>query len=231
MLNYYLTATEGRMSLFDSLLQFKFHTASKAGKDFDLTTLFDNTITKTHPTHAVTLVDNHDTQPLQQLEAYVEAWFKPLAYGLILLRQDGYPCVFYPDLFGAQYSDKGSDGNEYKIDIPVCEHINELLLLRRDYAYGEQRDYLGHANCIGWTRAGIDEVNNSGCAVVLSNGDDGFKDMEIGKQHAGKTFIDFLGNRKEEVMINENGIGTFYTNAGNISVWVSKYGLPTHRLS
>ncbi len=39
------------------------------------------------PFHAVTLVANHDTQPLQALEAPVEPWFKPLAYALILLRK------------------------------------------------------------------------------------------------------------------------------------------------
>ncbi|MDI8752022.1 hypothetical protein MJH54_31455, partial [Salmonella enterica subsp. enterica serovar Montevideo] len=41
---------------------------------------------------------NHDTQPLQALEAPVEPWFKPLAYALILLRENGVPSVFYPDL-------------------------------------------------------------------------------------------------------------------------------------
>ena len=49
------------------------------------------------PFHAVTLVANHDTQPLQALEAPVEPWFKPLAYALILLRENGVPSVFYPD--------------------------------------------------------------------------------------------------------------------------------------
>ena len=42
-------------------------------------------------------MDNHDTQPCQSLESWVEPWFKPLAYALILLRRDGYPCVFQGD--------------------------------------------------------------------------------------------------------------------------------------
>ena len=33
---------------------------------------------------------------------------------------------------------------------------------RSNYAYGMQRDYFDHANCIGWTREGDDE--HSGCA-------------------------------------------------------------------
>ena len=32
------------------------------------------------PEKAVTFVDNHDTQPCQSLESWVEPWFKPLAY-------------------------------------------------------------------------------------------------------------------------------------------------------
>ncbi len=54
----------------------------------------------------MTLVTNHDTQPLQALEAPVEPWFKPLAYALILLRENGVPSVF-ADLFGASYEDTG----------------------------------------------------------------------------------------------------------------------------
>ena len=57
---------------------------------------------------SVTFVDNHDSQPLQALESTVEPWFKPLAYAIILLRQEGYPCVFHPDYYGAEYEDSGA---------------------------------------------------------------------------------------------------------------------------
>src|SRR5690606_32321477 len=110
LLTRYLDATEGCMSLFDSAFQENLHGASIAGDAYDLRTIFDNTLLAVRPDLAVIVVDNHDTQPLQALEAPVEAWFKPLAYALILLRKDGYPCVFYPDLFGASYWDKGEDG-------------------------------------------------------------------------------------------------------------------------
>jgi len=42
----------------------------------------------------------HDTQVGQSLERWVSSGFKPLAYALILMRVDGYPCVFYGDLYG-----------------------------------------------------------------------------------------------------------------------------------
>lgn len=58
--------------------------------------------------------------------------------------------------------------------------LNNLLMLRKQKAYGMQRDYLDHPNCIGWTRAGDIEHMDSGLAVILSNGEAGFKHMEIG---------------------------------------------------
>jgi alpha-amylase len=216
----YIDATNGNMSLFDSSLHHNLHQASKAGKDYDLTKIFDDTLVKVMPDKAVTVVANHDTQPLQALEAPVDPWFKPIAYALILLRNEGYPCLFYPDLYGTNYKDRGSDGNEYDIWMPAVENIEKLLYARRDYAYGTQRDYLDHANCIGWTREGDDQHN--GCAIVISNGDNGNKTMEIGKRYTSKIFIDMLGKNAGEVEINEDGWGEFFASAGSVSVWIMK---------
>ncbi|MEO6314999.1 MAG: alpha-amylase [Chitinophagaceae bacterium] len=218
----YIDATDGKMSLFDAALHHNLHNASKSGKDYDLTTIFDNTLLSSRPELAVTVVDNHDTQPLQALEAPVEPWFKPIAYALILLIEKGYPCVFYPDIFGATYTDKGSDGNEYEIYLPGCENIDKLLAARKSYAYGVQRNYFDHGNCIGWTREGIPEMVTSGCAVLLSNGDEGFKKMEMGPAHKGKTFIDYLGKFTAEVQIDEDGFGEFHCLPGSVSVWIQK---------
>ncbi|WP_295407809.1 hypothetical protein [uncultured Thiocystis sp.] len=65
------------------------------------------------PNQVVTFVENHDSQPLQALESTVEPWFKPLAYAYILLRQEGYPCIFQAE--GADYEDRGRDGNLHRI--------------------------------------------------------------------------------------------------------------------
>lgn len=217
----YIDATEGRMSLFDSSLHKNFHEASNSGNSYNMCTIFDDTLVKERPELAVTVVDNHDTQPLQALEAPVEKWFKPLAYALILLREAGYPCIFYPDLYGAHYTDKGKDGNDYEIFLDKCENIEQLLEARCKYAYGLQRDYFDHPNCIGWTREGTDEQPGS-CAVLLTNGDEGFKSMEVGKRFAGKVFTDLLQKHPAEVTINEDGWGEFYVTAGSVSVWVEK---------
>ena len=218
LLQDYIDATEGCMSLFDSSLQQNFHIASKEGADYDLRKIFDETLTLLNPAFSVTVVDNHDTQPLQALEAPVEKWFKPLAYALILLRENGYPCVFYPDLFGAHYADKDKEGNDQEIFLDKVEKIEELLKARQQFAYGAQKDYFEDANCLAWTREGDDE--HAGCAVVLSNKDAYEKPMEMGEKYAGKQFYDFMGWFSEKVRIDENGWGNFPVPAGNVSVWV-----------
>jgi alpha-amylase len=186
-----------------------FSKASKSGNRFDMSKIFHNTLMEKNPTKAVTFVDNHDSQPSQALESWVDDWFKPLAYGMILLRENGLPCVFYGDYYGI--------GGEKPIH-DKQDLIDQLLALRINQAYGKQNDYLDHPNCIGWTREG-DEKHPGGIAVLLTNSDAGYKDMYLGKQHAGKNYVDHLGNRDETVTINADGLGTFLCAPGSISVW------------
>lgn len=217
LLQRYIEATEGSMSVFDSALHHSFHHASKSGSEFDLRTIFDDSLVASNPELAVTLIDNHDTQPLQALEAPVESWFKPLAYALILLRKDGYPCVFHPDLYGASYWDKGEDGQDYEIFLDKVDELESLLYARKDFAYGMQRDYFESANVIGWTREGDEE--HSGLAVVMSNSDGATISMEIGSRYAGRTFKDKLGKIQDEVQVNDSGWADFHCGPGSVSVW------------
>lgn len=221
LLTGFIEKTEGKISLFDPCLHHNFFLAAQQGKDFDLSTIFKGTLLEAKPFLAVTVVDNHDTQPLQALEAPVESWFKPIAYALTLLREQGYPCIFYPDLYGATYTDKNCDGVDCDVHLPAVENLDKLITARKLYAYGEQRDYFDFPNCIGWTRGGDDEHESSGCAVVISNSEEGSKNMEIGKHHAGKKFRDFLGNHSAEVTIDDNGWATFFCKAGSVSVWIA----------
>jgi alpha-amylase len=213
----YIDVMEGSTQLFDSLLHHNFYLASQGGENYDLDKIFDQTLVQVRPEMAITFVDNHDSQPVQALESFVEFWFRPLAYGMILLRIQGTPCVFYTDIYGATYDDEG-----HHIELFPLQELPILLKIRRDLAYGEQRDYLDHNNCIGWTRAGDVDHPDSGIAVVMSNGDEGFKAMEMGKDFAGKTFVDALEKRNEEIVIDENGWGEFLCNGGSVSVWVVK---------
>lgn len=214
----YLHQVDHKTQLFDAPLQLNFHHASTQGADYDLRTIFNATLTERDPLHAVTLVANHDTQPLQSLEAPVEPWFKPLAYALILLREQGVPTVFYPDLFGARYQDDGDAGEQYTVEMPAVAELEALIRARQRYAYGAQTDYFDHVNCIAFSRSGTAE--HPGCVVVLSNGDDGEKQVTLGAAFAGSAWHDYLGHRQEEVTLDESGGALFYCNAGSVSVWV-----------
>jgi alpha-amylase len=216
----YIEATAGRLSLFDASLHHNLEAASKGGKDFDLSGIFNDTLVAARPDLAVTVAANHDTQPLQALEAPLEQWFKPLAYALLLLREKGYPCVFLPDLESATYRDKGHDGQEHEIFLPACEGMDRMLQARKSLAYGLQRDYLDHPNCIGWTRQGDPGYPGSGCAVLMSNGEEGFKTMEIGPEHKGRVFKDLLDKHPAKVTIDDEGKGEFQVSAGSVSVWI-----------
>lgn len=219
-LEHYLEITDGRMQLFDSLLHHNLYLAGEEKEAYDLTKIFDGTLVQVQPLLAVTFVDNHDSQPLQALESYVDFWFRPLAYALILLREQGIPCVFYTDLYGAKYTDKDKEGEEVEVELIGLPFLTQMTTARKDLAYGLQRDYLDFASCIGWTREGIPERENSGLAVLMSNGGEGFKAMEMGTIHAGKTMKDILGNRTEEVTVNEEGWAEFFCNEESVSVWV-----------
>ncbi|MEA5602360.1 alpha-amylase [Nostoc sp. UHCC 0252] len=215
---WYVDAVRGKMSVFDVPLHYNFHQASKSGGNYDMRRILDGTMMQQRPTHAVTFVENHDSQPLQALESVVEPWFKPLAYAIILLRQEGYPCVFHADYYGAEYEDWGKDGNRYNIFMPSHRWIiDKLLYARKHYAYGPQYNYLDHWNTIGWTRLG-DEDHPQGMAVIMSDGSEGVKWMEVGKSNT--KFIDLTEHIKEAVYTNEWGWGEFRCLGGSVSVWI-----------
>lgn len=223
VLSWYIGNAGGQINLFDAPLHYNFHRASKAGNSYDMRSILDNSLMKTLPLFAVTLVENHDTQPLQALESLVESWFKPLAYAIILLRAEGYPCIFYADYYGAHYKDKGRDGNEYEIWLDSHQWIiDRLLYARKHFAYGPQYDYFDHANTIGWTRLGT-EGHAKAMAVILSNGADGSKWMEVGKPNA--TFYDITEHIKEPIQTNEHGWAEFRCKGGSVSVWLEKQSI------
>lgn len=218
----YIDATQGRMSLFDASLQANFSHASKEGEQYDLSTILNGSLVSMRPELAVTLVENHDTQPLQSLEQTVEPWFRAHAYAIILLREAGYPCVFYADVYGSAYTDKGDDGKDHEVTMAALPQLEALLQLRKTFAYGFQRDYFDHPSCIGWTRSGDEEHHGSGLAVILSNGEAGNKRMEMGAGFAGKVFSDYLGHCDREITIGEDGWAEFYCEAGSVSVYTLK---------
>ena len=212
ILNNYIEKTNGCMSLFDVPLHYNFYSASISNGEFNMSQIFDGTIVGTNPEKAVTFVDNHDTEPDQSLKSWVLDWFKPLAYSLILLRREGFPCVFYGDYYGIP-----EKGVESKKDI-----LSVLLKLRKYYAYGEQYDYFNDKNIIGFTRLGDYDHPDSGLAVVMSNARGGCIHMNVGKRLANTVLYDCTGNLEETVYVDNEGNGIFYCKDGSVSVWIKQ---------
>lgn len=221
-LQKFIEASNGRIQLVDAPLHHNFYRMSAQGRDYDMRQIFDNTLISAHPELSISFVSNHDSQPLQLLEKPMADWSNVLAYAIILLREQGIPCVFYPDLYGTEYTDKGKDGNDYHIILKKVDELPALLLARKLVAYGMQRDYIDHKTTIGWIREGLGEKRNSGCAVLLSTGEDGWKHMELGKKHAHQVFVDCLGKTDKEITLDKNGAGEFYCKGGSVSVWINK---------
>ena len=178
--------------------------------EYDLRQIFDNTIVKTHPLLSVTFVDNHDSQPGESLESFVDPWFKEISYGIILLRKEGYPCIFYGDYYGTN-GEYPQEGFKDKID--------NLSKIRKKFAYGDQDDYFQSDSTIGWVRHGKEDHPNK-CAVIISIGDMDTIKMFVGEEQAGRVYADYTGNNEEKVSIDDKGFGEFMVGPGSISVWV-----------
>lgn len=207
-LHRYIQETEGQISLFDVPLHYHLEAASK-DENYDMSKILDGTLVKENSLRAVTFVDNHDTQPGQALQSFVERWFKPAAYSIILLRNEGYPCVFYGDFYGIPHD-----------NIEPLEELKIIIRLRKEKAYGNQYDYFDNPDYIGWTREGDEEHIKSGLAVVISNAGDGEKRMYVGTKFAGEKFIDSLGICEDEVIIDDDGYGIFKVKGKSASIWV-----------
>lgn len=209
---YYLDSNKEVNALFDVPLHDHFKIASESGGYYDMRNIFEDTLLDRRPSKAVTFVDNHDTEPGQSLESWVEPWFKPLAYAMIMFRDIGTPCIFYGDYYGIP--EKQYAG--------MKELLDTFLLARKYLAYGEEHDYFDNENVIGWTRLGDYYHQDSGMAIVLSDGAGGGKQMNVGKNLANSILYDCTGNVKENVYVDNNGDGIFYCNGGSVSVWIKK---------
>lgn len=210
-LTHYLDVTQRNLSLFDVPLHFNFLTAATSNGNFDMRTLYDNTLLGVDPNHAVTFVDNHDTQPGQALYSFIPAWFKPIAYAIILLRAVGTPCVFYGDYYGIPHD----------VVAPVTG-LRTILKIRERYAYGEEHLFFDDASIVGFTREGDSEHDDSGIAVLLTDSVGGKKRMYLGTKMAGCNMVDAMGKRTETVIIGGDGWGEFVVDGGSVSVWVTR---------
>lgn len=215
----YIQETNYHMDLFDVPLHYHMMQAGQQGAAYDLRNIFNQTVLSLYPAEAVTFVENHDTQPGQALQSPVADWFKPLAYSLILLREAGYPCVFYGDYYGSS----GPHPMPSFKDI-----IDKMLLLRRHYAWGSQTDYFEEFKAVGWVR--IQQESGTALAVIMTTQEERQElKMFVGQEAAGKTYADFLGHLDDKILIDEEGYGVFPVREKSVSCWLPD-GMPLQDL-
>jgi alpha-amylase len=207
-------------------------------KQPDLRKLLENSLVKSRPKAAVTVVTNHDTQPGQTCATPMNRRLKPLFYAFTLLRKDGLPCVFWGDVFGTKgphaegpvgVADSQDPGNTKSL-------LADLTMCRKLFAYGEQEDYWHSATCISWTRAGTG--SNNGCAVILSihcsnspNLRSAEKMRESIKMRIGtpdEVWTDILRAVEDDVTIDQSGFGSFPIAAPGVSVFVRRESALQH---
>jgi len=220
------------ISLFDFPLRFKFKNASWAGQDFDLRELNYNTLMAEQPSKAVTFVENHDYQFGREFNSHVQEWFKPLAYAFILLREQGYPCIFFPDYYGSH------DKDNHKAQPSGREYIDLLLKIRKQFALGEERFY-AHNDIAGWIRMGGTSGAKGAMAVTMSNSASAVKAIRmntgrfnkrfyhlatikwVGNQFViAKTKYNVFGSKSEGLVTDQFGWAEFVADGGAITIWI-----------
>jgi alpha-amylase len=219
------------MSLFDFPLRFRFKDASWKWGAFDLRTLNGHTLMAELPLKAVTFVENHDYQFGRDPDSHVQDWFKPLAYAFILLRDRGYPCVFFPDYYGSR------DKDSHQGQPSGREYLDLLLILRKQFALGEERYYSDH-NVAGWVRMGgvpgakgamAVTINNSGQvkAIRMDTGriNKRFYHLATIKFHDDRFIVvrnryDMYGDKAEGLWTDQSGCADFLADGGTVAIWI-----------
>jgi alpha-amylase len=226
-----------QVTLFDFPLRFKFGEAARRGEAYDLRDLNAGTLVAERPALAVTFVENHDYEFGRGQDSHVEEWFKPLAYAFILLREGGYPCVFFPDYYGSLDWREG-DRLWHRAQKPGREYLDLLLKLRKQFALGEER-YYSDRNVAGWVRMGFVPGAKGAMAVAINSSYGAVKSIRMETGRAGKRFYhlatiksdagglevvrgkyDRYGDKADAVLTDSEGRGDFLADGGSAAIWI-----------
>lgn len=220
------------IALFDFPLRFMFKNASWEGESFDLRALNYKTLMAEQPSNAVTFVENHDYQFGREYNSHVKEWFKPLAYAFILLRDRGYPCIFFPDYYGSH------DKDNHQGQPSGQEYLELLLKLRKQFAFGDER-YYADRNIAGWVRMGGVLGAKGGMAVTINNSYGAVKAIRMNTGRFNKRFYHLAtiklsgekfvvakyrynqyGDKSEGLWTDSNGYAEFLADGGSAAIWI-----------
>lgn len=206
-LNQYLDHCNHCMTLFDVPLHFHLFDASNSYDQYNMATIFQGTLSQQQPDYAVAFVDNHDTQPGQALQSWIQGWFKIHAYALILLYRCKVPCVFYGDMYGISHD-----------HIDPVPYLAEMCWIRKHFMSDDIEDRLDDWHCIGWMVRSEHPI-----IVVMTNSYRNQKTFHVGEPN--EKLIDIITG--DEVIIDANGNGTFVCRDGQCGIYLRQADVQT----
>lgn len=191
----YAQATGGRTSLFDFPLHNLF--AQVLNSSGDIRQLRFAGFTEVNGPLSVSFVDNHDTD--QGNSPVIKD--KILAYAYILMRDKGYPCIFYKDYYVYGLS----------------QQIKQLIQLRQAHAYGASKEYNeDDPNVYIYSRAG--DGAHTGLLLILD--DNAGETKQITTPWPKAVLRDATGNQPATIGTDANGVGVFPVSGHSYGVWV-----------
>src|SRR5208337_3587490 len=204
----WISNTSGRASAFDFPLRFnQLQKMTNNAGFFDMSQLDHAGLAGVDPFHAVTFVENHDTNEDNNLKIIEN---KPQAYGYILT-SEGYPSVFFKD-----YStDPGSFGMK-----PI---IDNLIFIHERIADGSTQQRFKNFDVFAYERLGgshlLVGLNNNGIADHTITVDTGFGanvKLHDYTGHSGDVQTDGNGQVTITIPKNTKGLGyVCYSRARN----------------
>lgn len=157
----------------------------------------------------VTFVDNHDTG--RDVTEYATPIFKRKlqAYTYILLREVGWPMVYWKDYYNSEQQ----------------EELAKIIRARKYFAYGPGYEVENNDDEIySYVRGGFEHLPGTGLVMMISGGDSNLiRTKRINSRKANTVFYDFTGNIGSVVITDQNGFGQFKViNSPNKgwSIWV-----------
>jgi alpha-amylase len=191
--------------LFDFALHFLLQRMSAGNGGFDMRNLrFGSSddgsrFLEQHGGHAVTFVDNHDTDRDASTRV---ANFRMLAYTYILTRSAGYPVVFYKDYYEGM----------------LGPAIDRVIAARNAHGFGATYDS-GESDADFYVSGRAGDAAHKGMLVFLNDGGNTSKTLTSGP-FANKQMKEETGASAATVMTDAQGGGTFPVPARGHAIWV-----------
>ena len=194
-----------RCCTFDFGLRFTLTAMCNNGSRWDMGQLDHPNFMGRDPAHAVTFIENHDTDL-----HFPAIWNKILGYAY-LLTSEGYPCVYYKDYA----TDPGCYGLKPVIDNLVWIHENlangQTLFRHKEYQFVVYER-------TGWPNLLVglnNDMYNGWKTVTVQTGFGGNVQLHDYSGHAGDVWTDGQGNVTIGIPPNDNGHGyVCYSRAG-----------------